>query len=247
MKKIISLVILLLVISAITTLTVYTLTHRNIEGTEGMIRVKDIEKATSNITANELNEIFNIQLNGKRHKLKSNYYVTFEDGNANIILTLYLDGFVILNLEVENKIKAESIEDVFNSESSFPIIEESDIKIINTDQDYLLVNVYSDIENSKEEYYVWNVNRDSILKNIIVYDESRNYTSTTEEPLNMFYDSERQILAKVEDNEIYVLEQEQLEEIIVLQEYKYIIENNKANKELIHTYENINIKQENKN
>ena len=107
--------------------------------------------------------------------------------------------------------------------------------------------MYSDIENSKEEYYVWNVNRDSILKNIIVYDESRNYTSTTEEPLNMFYDSERQILAKVEDNEIYVLEQEQLEEIIVLQEYKYIIENNKANKELIHTYENINIKQENKN
>ena len=240
MKKI-SLIILLLAITAITTLTVYTLTHQNIEGTEGMVRVKSIEKATSNLTSNELNEIYNLQINGKRHKLKSNYYVTFEDGYANITLTLYLDGFEILNMVVEDKIKAKNIEDIFIEENSFPVIEESDIKIINTDQDYLLINIYSDVENIKEEYYVWNVDRETLLENIIVYDESISYTSTTEEPLNMFYDSERQVLAKVEDNEIYALEQEQVGEIMILQEYKYTFKNNEVNKELINTYENVTI------
>ena len=96
--------------------------------------------------------------------------------------------------------------------------------------------MYSDIENSKEEYYVWNVNRDSILKNIIVYDESRNYTSTIEEPLNMFYDSERQILAKVEDNRIYALEEKE-EDNLILEEYIYTIKSDKAQKELVNTYE----------
>ena len=243
MKKIISIIILLLALISITTLTVYTLSHQNIEGTEGMVRVKSIEKATSNLTANELNEIYNLQINGKRHKLKSNYYVTFEDGYATITLTLYLDGFEILNLVVEDSIEAESIEDIFGETSSFPVIAESDIKLLNTDQEYLLVNIYSDVETIKEEYYVWNVDRDVLLENLLVYDESINYISTTEEPLTMFYEDNTQVLAKVEDNEIYALEQEQVGEIVVLQEYKYTIENNEVNKELISTYENVTIEQ----
>ena len=62
-------------------------------------------------------KIESIQLNGKRHKLKSNYRVTFEKKYAQINLTLYLDGKEILAMEVNNKFKAESIDEIFENQN----------------------------------------------------------------------------------------------------------------------------------
>lgn len=239
MKKI-SLAILIIGVISITTLTIYTLTHKQIEDSEKVIKIKSIEKASSNMTEHELSEIYNVELNGKRHRLKSNYRLNFLEDKTELNLTLYLDGFEILQMVVDDDIKAKTIDEVFNeNENSFSKIEEDSIKIIKEDQDYLLVSIES---NTKEEYFVWNSKGDNLIKNLLVYDESINYISTTEEPLAIFYDEEKQIMVKIEDNEIYALEAKEEKENIIIEEYKYQIKKNKVKKELINTYENITIK-----
>ena len=237
MKKISLLFILIIVLVGITTLTTYTLMHQDIKGEETIKKIKSIEKATSNMTSNELSEIYNIELDGKRHKLKCVYRVNFEKKEASINLVLYLDGFEILNKEIEDNFKAEKIEEIFNDESDNELlIKESNLKIINSDKDYLLVEVFSNIDSLKGEYFIWNANRKAILENVLVYDEALEYSNITDEDFDIFYADDKQVLAKIEDNHIYALEEKE-EDNLILEEYIYTIKNDKAQKELINTYE----------
>lgn len=240
MKKI-WIVILLLVLAGITTLTVYTLTHMDILGSERVIKVKSIEKASTNMTRNELSEIFNIQLNGKRHKLKFNYYVDFED-TTNINLVVYLDGDVLLEKELITNLKEKDIAEVFNNETVDELrIKESNLKIMKSeDQDFILVDIYTNLERLKEEYYIWNDEGEILLEGLLAFDNSLDFTY--EEDTNIFYDDEQQLLAKIEDNTIYSLELKEQEDMYIFEEYEYKIENDKITKELINTYENIKVK-----
>ena len=237
MKKI-WIVILLLVLAGITTLTVYTLTHMDILGSERVIKVKSIEKASTNMTRNELSEIFNIQLNGKRHKLKFNYYVDFED-TTNINLVVYLDGDVLLEKELITNLKEKEIAEVFNNETVDELrIKESNLKIMKSeDQDFILVDIYTNLERLKEEYYIWNDEGEILLEGLLAFDNSLDFTY--EEDTNIFYDDEQELLAKIEDNTIYSLELKEQEDMYIFEEYEYKIENDKITKELINTYENI--------
>ena len=240
MKKI-WIVILLLVLAGITTLTVYTLTHMDILGSERVIKVKSIEKASTNMTRNELSEIFNIQLNGKRHKLKFNYYVDFED-TTNINLVVYLDGDVLLEKELITDLKEKEIAEVFNNETVDELrIKESNLKIMKSeDQDFILVDIYTNLERLKEEYYIWNDEGKILLEGLLAFDNSLDLTY--EEDTNIFYDDEQELLAKIEDNTIYSLELKEQEDMYIFEEYEYKIENDKITKELINTYENIKVK-----
>lgn len=240
MKKI-WIVILLLVLAGITTLTVYTLTHMDILGSERVIKVKSIEKASTNMTRNELSEIFNIQLNGKRHKLKFNYYVDFED-TTNINLVVYLDGDVLLEKELITNLKEKEIAEVFNNETVDELrIKESNLKIMKSeDQDFILVDIYTNLERLKEEYYIWNDEGKILLEGLLAFDNSLDLTY--EEDTNIFYDDEQELLAKIEDNTIYSLELKEQEDMYIFEEYEYKIENDKITKELINTYENIKVK-----
>lgn len=236
MKKI-SLLILLIVLFGITTLTTYTLMHQDIKEEETIRKIKSIEKATSNMTSNELSEIYNVELDGKRHKLKCVYHVSFAKNEASINLILYLDGFEILNEEIEDNFKAKSIEEIFDNDINNELtIEESNIKIINSDKDYLLVEVFSNIDSLRGEYFIWNTKRDAILEHILVYDEDLQYKNVTDEELNAFYGEDKQILAKIEDSSIYALEEKE-EENFILEEHIYTIEDDKVEKKLINTYE----------
>ena len=240
MKKI-WIVILLLVLAGITTLTVYTLTHMDILGSERVIKVKSIEKASTNMTRNELSEIFNIQLNEKRHKLKFNYYVDFED-TTNINLVVYLDGDVLLEKELITNLKEKEIAEVFNNETVDELrIKESNLKIMKSeDQDFILVDIYTNLERLKEEYYIWNDEGKILLEGLLAFDNSLDLTY--EEDTNIFYDDEQELLAKIEDNTIYSLELKEQEDMYIFEEYEYKIENDKITKELINTYENIKVK-----
>lgn len=240
MKKI-WIVILLLVLAGITTLTVYTLTHMDILGSERVIKVKSIEKASTNMTRNELSEIFNIQLNGKRHKLKFNYYVDFED-TTNINLVVYLDGDVLLEKELITDLKEKEIAEVFNNETVDELrIKESNLKIMKSeDQDFILVDIYTNLERLKEEYYIWNDEGEILLEALLAFDNSLDFTY--EEDTNIFYDDEQELLAKIEDNTIYSLELKEQEDMYIFEEYEYKIENDKITKELINTYENIKVR-----
>ena len=240
MKKI-WIAILLLVLAGITTLTVYTLTHMDILGSERVIKVKSIEKASTNMTRNELSEIFNIQLNGKRHKLKFNYYVDFED-TTNINLVVYLDGDVLLEKELITNLKEKEIAEVFKNETVDELrIKESNLKIMKSeDQDFILVDIYTNLERLKEEYYIWNDEGEILLEALLAFDNSLDFTY--EEDTNIFYDDEQELLAKIEDNTIYSLELKEQEDMYIFEEYEYKIENDKITKELINTYENIKVK-----
>ena len=240
MKKI-WIVILLLVLAGITTLTVYTLTHMDILGSERVIKVKSIEKASTNMTRNELSEIFNIQLNGKRHKLKFNYYVDFED-TTNINLVVYLDGDVLLEKELITNLKEKEIAEVFKNETVDELrIKESNLKIMKSeDQDFILVDIYTNLERLKEEYYIWNDEGEILLEALLAFDNSLDFTY--EEDTNIFYDDEQELLAKIEDNTIYSLELKEQEDMYIFEEYEYKIENDKITKELINTYENIKVR-----
>ena len=234
MKKI-SISILIIALIGISTLTVYTLTHQNVKGDQVIRKVKSIEKATSNMTENELSETYNVELNGKRHRLKCVYLVVFEKKEVKINLTLYLDGFEIYNKDIENNSKAKTIEEVFEENSNLRI-EEANIQIIESDKDYLLIDMITNLKDEKEEYFVWNDKRNVVLENILVYDQTLKYDYETEEE-NIFYDEEKQVLAKIEDNTIFALEEKEEEDTTILEEYKYTIKNNKAEKELINRYE----------
>ena len=233
MRKV-SIVIFTVFTIAITALTIYTLTNKKIEGTQEIIKIKTIEKASSNMTEKELSEVFNIELNGKRHRLKSNYRLSNEEEQTSLMLTLYLDGFEILTKEILSNTKEGSIDEIFTEEENVLLIDEDDIHVIKEDQDYLLVSIDSDIDGLKEKYFVWTVTRKSILDSILVYDEKIEFAS---EESNIFYDEDATVLAKVEDNTIYVLEPLETEEGLVLEEYTYNIKNEEATKELINTYE----------
>ena len=244
MKKT-SLIILIIALIGITSITIYTLTNQEIKGAGEIIKTKSIEKASSNLTENELSEIYNIELNGKRHRLKSNYRVVLEEEYAKITLTLYLDGFEILTQDIITNLDLEEIEENFQDQiSNFETISEENIEIIKTDQDYLAVSITSAIESLKEEYFLWTSSGDNLLKNIIIYDEGTTYVSTTEDPLDIFYDEEKQIMAKIEDNELYALERANINDIVVLEEKLYTFKKGKVKEEKLNTYENVMLDEE---
>ena len=236
MRKV-SFVILIIFTIAITTITIYTLTHKHIKGTQEVIKIKTIEKASSNMSENELNEVYNIELNGKRHRLKSNYRLSKEDKVTSLILYLYLDGFKILEKEILSNIKDDAIDEIFTEDENTLLIEEDNIHIIKEDQDYLLVSISQNIDGLKEEYFVWTDKRKNILDSILVYDEKIKFTLPDEEDLDMFYDKEKIALAKLENNKIYTLELNEKEEQQVLEKYSYTIDGGKAKKELLTSYE----------
>lgn len=239
MKKI-SLIILIVALIGITSITIYTLTNQEIKGAGEIIKTKSIEKASSNLTENELSEIYNIELNGKRHRLKSNYRVVLEEEYAKITLTLYLDGFEILTQDVISNLDLKEIEKSFQEQiNNFETISEENIKIIKNDQDYLAVSITKKIESLKEEYFVWTSNGDNLLKNIVIYDEGTTYVSTTEEPLDIFYDDNKEIMAKIEDNKLYAIERADLDDMVVLEEKLYSFKKGKVHEKHLNTYENV--------
>lgn len=241
-----SLIILVIALIGITTLTVYTLANQEIKGTQEIKKIKSIEKASSNLTENELNEIYNVELNGKRHRLKSNYRVVLEEEYAKITLTLYLDGFEILTKDIITNLDLKEIEKNFQEQiNNFETISEENIKIIKTDEDYLAISITSKIESLKEEYFIWTSNGDNLLKNILIYDEKTTYVSTTDEPLTIFYDDEKEIMAKIEDNELYVIKRSDKDDMVVLEEKLYTFKKGKVHEKHLNTYENITLAEKN--
>ena len=78
-----------------------------------------------------------------------------------------------------------------------------------------------------------------LLKNVVIYDEGTKYVSTTEEALDIFYDDEKEIMAKIEDNEIYAIERADVDDTIVLEEKVYTLKKGKVEEKKLNTYENI--------
>jgi len=247
MKRVISLVVLVIALSGIISFTIYTLNHKGIKEEVETKVIKKIEKITSKMSNKSLTEIYNVYLNEKRHKLKLEYSLAKEldKEQLNLSLILYFDGEVIFDqiILISNN---SNLEELFNDKEISDKIKITDNNLnIITDKnnEYFIINVGSYIDKYVEKYYIYD-NKGNILTDndgILIYDSSLFYTSDNGDDLDIFYDEDRQVLAKLEENVLYVFESKDNDDKFYLEEYKYFIKEGKIYKELLNSYENIKL------
>lgn len=266
MKKVVSFLSFIFLIAVITVLTLftrYTLKNKGIREEVKEKVSKKVEVVTSNMTKNNLSEIYNIYLNGEKHKLKFDYNLVFtpfeevieekkvKKNKIDITLMTYLDGKTLFSDKIASGIIAETAQECFENEdvANYIRIKEKKIKIINPDnKDYLILDVGYLNGKIKEKYFVINndgdvLNTDGILKR----DDAVYYVDLEDKELDFFYnpkDSLGQILAKIDGNNIISLNPVNAKNGLEIQEKKYSIVDGKLNEELITTYVEIKVREE---
>lgn len=213
---------------------------------------KTIEKVTSNKGKSNLTEIYNIYLNGEKHKLKIEYQlVNKSDEEQDVSLYVYFDGKNTLEREIVvlQNIEEMDIDGVFLLEDIGPNIEinENSFKILNDgESDYLVLSM-GIVQDSIQKYYYLLDNNGDLMNDvgILISDSAKNYVEVNGEVFNNYYDNENRTLAKIKDNNIYALEEKTDKKNLNLVEYKYYFDDGKLKKEKIVTFEDIMIKDKN--
>ncbi len=246
MKKVFSLFVLIVALTGLVLVTVYALSHKGIREDVPTKLFKKVEKVTSNVANNKVADVFNVQVNGDRHKVKLEYNVTFDKKNkSEINLVVYIDGKVMFEEIISKGIKAKKIENLFLLEkvNEYIRVTEKDINIISDDKtEYIIINIGYFNEQGKRKYFVFTDRGTSLIDNgILIFDESIKYTTTDKKELDIYYTKDKNILAKQDKNDIYALEYKALEKNGVIEEYKYYIKKGKVEKDLINTYEGIKL------
>ncbi len=244
MKKILSLIIGIIALSGIIGITVYTLNSRGVRRDVVNSQGEVIELVSSNFNGNVLAELYNVYLNGQRHKIKFEYKVQLEKelNEGFLELLVYFDGGNIINENIISKLDIEDVsaEEVFSNEDINNIkLNIDDIQIIKIeDKDYILLEINCYGNYNKSFYFLFDDLGDLLVPNgAVIKDESVYYITD----LQIFYDDSEQILAKYEDGQIYVLEPLVEEDKISLVECKYYYEDGKAKRDVLNTYEDIKI------
>ena len=136
MKKIISLIIGILAFIGISSITIYTLTNRGIRTEITNNKKEIIELINSNYNDNILAELYNVYLNGQRHKIKLEY-----------------DERVISNLVLDD----DEAEKLFENEEISQIkLEMEDIQIVKIDNlDYILLEIDCYGKYAKSYYFLF--------------------------------------------------------------------------------------------
>ncbi len=240
MKKVFSVILFIIATTGIIVLTVYTLNHREERQNINHVVNKQPEKVGSNMTDNNLSEIYSLYLNNQKHKLKFEYIITFreDDLTAEGIFHLYLDGKGVISENILTGFIAADIKELFNDEEikNTILLDINDFMIVKYDDiEYILCKIVYNLKgNIKEEYFIFNDKGDKLLDKVLIKDSNINYISEDNE--EFYY--ENNTLAKFEDNYLYSLEYKKG----VITEYKYYIKNDELQKEEINSYQNIKIK-----
>lgn len=244
MKKVVSFIILILAILGICIFTGYTLTHKGIREGVQQNPLKKIEKVTSNVSNERATDVYNVYLNRIKHKLKVEY--VYKEGKVE--LDFYFDGVKIFN-DVVFESEDQSIEEILaNSLFENIKIDETKLQILESEDNYyLLIQILYHLAGEKEYYYIYD-SEGKLLneEGILVYDSKTEYVSSEDTILDIFYSNELQIMAKVENNQIYAIEAKTDKEEMILEEYIYQIHDGKLEKNLIETYREIKIKENDK-
>ena len=244
MKRLFSLIILIVAMVGIISLTIFALTHKEVKSPIKERNNTKIENVTSNLSDNNLSEIYNIYFKNERHKLKIQYLVNLEE-TATINLTIYFDGASIFENTIINNIEAKDVEEALNNPEFLNIkLDLKNIILIEKDNyDYFILDINMSKDSLKEFYYIYNSNGEKLLKDgLLVRDTSKVYIYDNLEDNNIFYNTEYEQLSTILDNDIYSLQENKEKDKITLTEYKYIFKKNKLKKEKITTYDNIEVK-----
>lgn len=236
MKKKISLVILFIALVLIICLTYFALTYKGIRVDINKKNYQTIEEISENITNEEASTLYNIYLNKERHKLKVAYDLEKEEDITSLKVFVYLDGTLIFNDTVIDEVSG-NVNEIWVQDKYYNYfkLKTSDFKIITSQKNDYLVFRIAKVNNSiSEYYYVINASGDILNEEAILrLDTSKIYVNKNGKALNVFYDDNLQVMAKVEDNVIYAL----IPNDHILEEYKIKINNEKIVKELENTYE----------
>jgi len=118
------------------------------------------------------------------------------------------------------------------------LISEKNIKIIKDNGiDYLLFDVGYYNGSIIEKYFAFNEDTESILENpIVVRDSLNTYVNEDDSILDIFYNSEEQVMAKLEENVIFALVPSVNKKKYIINEYRFAIKDGKFQKELIKTF-----------
>jgi len=252
MKKVFSIIVLIMALLGIFGVTYYALSNKGVRDEVPKKNFKKVEKVTSNIANNKVSDVFNVQINGARHKVKFEYNVTFLQNNkTEINLIIYIDGKVIYEDIISNNIKAKSVENLFllDNINSYVRATEKNISIIKSDEtEYMVINIGRFTEYATRHYYVF-TDRGKLLNNegILMLDEGVKYTTSDNKELDIYYNNEKKYFAKIDKNKIYALEYKALEKNGIIEEYCYFVKNGEMDRELINTYEDIKIVNSNNN
>ena len=244
MKRLFSLIILIVAMVGIISLTIFALTHKEVKSPIKERNNTKIENVTSNLSDNNLSEIYNIYFKNERHKLKIQYLVNLEE-TATINLTIYFDGASIFENTIINNIEAKDVEEALNDPEFLNIkLDLKNIILIEKDNyDYFILDINMSKDSLKEFYYIYNSNGEKLLKDgLLVRDTSKVYIYDNIEDNNIFYNTEYEQLSTILDNDIYSLQENKEKDKITLTEYKYIFKKNKLKKEKLTTYDNIEVK-----
>jgi len=239
MKRIISVIILFISLTSIIGYTVFILFNKGVKKETKPNIVKTIVKVSSNLSNNTLAEIYNIYLNNEKYKVKLEYMVN-EEKNI-ITLNIYLDGNLILEQDIlscENCV----LEEIVKNKEIMNIIgfTEIDFKILKTDKEYLIIEIGYNKDTISKRYFVFDDNGKIVSdKDGIVLYNNKEYISNL---LDSYKIKDVLYLVKINGNELYVLEDKSTKKKNIIEEYKYIIKDSKITKELINTYEDIEIK-----
>ncbi len=251
MKKFLSCVLFLVVLSGIIGLTIYTLNNRGIRE-EPQTEIKNkIEKTTSNVSNNSLTEMYNVYFNKLKHRVKLEYSVVREEDIYSLYLVVYFDGKSILTGYVASSKELTTIEEYLGDENIDELVrlDASNIKIVkDDDKEYMMLDVGYFDSVLKEKYFIFDNDGNSLVEpGILVVDLANYFLNSDDEELDIFYDTEYQKLAKIEENAFYALEPVEKNKKWVIYEYKYIFKDGKLEKELIKTYENVKLKAKDNN
>ncbi len=246
MKKVISIILGVVALLGIGGLTIYTLTNKGVRKEEIKENEKVKELVNSNYNGNTLAELYNIYLNQQKHKLKLEYKLQLEKeiDEGYLELTVYFDGGNIINEKVVANLKIgdTDIKNYLDNTTISDIkLNIDDIQIIKIeDRDYILLELNCYGKYNKSYYFMFDDLGDLLVPNgAVIKDESVYYQVKN----NIFYSDTEQIMAKFQDNEIYVLEPIIEEEEIMIGEYKYYYKDGKAQKEELNIYKDIKIKE----
>lgn len=243
MKRVICILILILALTFISGVTVYTLINKGTRKEVPTKIIKKISKVTSNVGKTSVQDVYNIYLNDSRHKVKALYNVVFQDKNAEIQLTIYIDGKNIFDEIVSNNVSAKNIDDLFLNENinNYVRLAEKDFSIIKDEkQEFLVINIGYSRDNVLKKYFIYD-DMGNVIENeeLIVYDSAKSYVNVDNKDLDIFYDG--MFLGKIEKNNIYILEYNSEEEKGSILEFKCTMKKGELEKELINTYSGIKL------
>lgn len=244
MKRLFSLILLVVVISGLIYITHYTLNNKGIRTEVKRRESSAIEKVSSNMTKNNLSEIYNIYLNNERHKVKIEYQlVNKSDKEIGLTLYVYFDGKNALEREVVYSSNYNSVIDLMKDDTISNIIQINEKRFWNLKDDsreYLVIDVGIYGEDSKRLYYILNGSGDILNEEGILKSDTSKIYMIDDDLFENYYDD--MTLAKLDNNIIWALEEKTQKKNLNLLENKYYIKDGKLEKELIKTYENVSLK-----